>query len=183
MTYEDVGLDELFEPPSEPDGTKPKRERRERDPAKDLLRVCMNAESPAHAARPAPHPGPRCATCRRAQLRDAKKRRKERLVEELFGLTPEQYDRLYEAQGGRCYVCQRASGKSKRLAPDHDHVLAVKHGHDPKRGCIKCVRGLACGWCNFEVLGRLGDNPATYERIAEELRNPPARRLFGVRDE
>ncbi|WP_237113499.1 endonuclease domain-containing protein, partial [Mycobacteroides abscessus] len=36
-----------------------------------------------------------------------------------FGLTPEDYWKLYEYQNGRCYLCQRASGRTKRLAVDH----------------------------------------------------------------
>jgi hypothetical protein len=175
----DCGLEALFEPPIEPDATKLIRVAK---PASDVVRVgqCKNAGTdPRHMKRPAPFAGPRCSTCDRAEKKRRKKRSAELKVTNLYGLTPDEYDELYRAQGGRCYVCQRASGKAKRLAVDHDHVLAFLHGHAPGTGCKFCVRGLACGPCNQDVLGRLGGNPATYERIVFELRNPPARRLFG----
>jgi hypothetical protein len=180
---EDVGLDALFEPPSEPDAT---RLIRVPKPVTEYVitdrpaRQCKNAGLDLkHIKRPAPHPGPRCATCQKAKQRADKKRAAELKVENLYGLTPEEYDELYKAQGGKCYVCQRATGRRKRLAVDHDHVLAFLHKHAPGYGCKFCVRGLACGVCNETILGRLGGNPATYDRIAFELRNPPARRLFG----
>jgi hypothetical protein len=177
----DVGLD-IFDPPSEPDATKPARARRVYVPDPDA--VCVNAgDDVRHAKRPCPYPGPRCATCGREHRKKQRQRAAERHVERNFGITPEQYDELYRAQGGKCYVCRHASGKRKRLAPDHDHLLALRHGHDPKQGCIRCIRGLACGFCNHHVLGRLGDHPAVYERIAAELRDPPARRLFKVNDD
>jgi hypothetical protein len=182
VTGIEVGLDELFEPPSEPDATRPARARREYVPKPDA--VCVNAgDDQRHARRPCPYPGPRCASCGREHRRLQKQRAAERKVENTFGLTPAEYNALYEAQGGRCYVCSRANGKTKRLAVDHDHVLASLHGHDPKKACKFCVRGLACGWCNHQVLGRIGSNPKTYDRIANALRNPPARRLFGVKND
>lgn len=173
----DAGLD-IFDPPAEPDASRAKRERRPFVPKPDA--VCVNADGdPRHAKRPCTYPGPRCASCGKAKSKEDKKRAKDRAVENLYGLTPDEYDELFEAQGGRCYVCRRANGRRKRLAVDHDHLLAFIHRHPPKHGCKKCCRGLACGWCNREVLGRLGGNPATYERIATELRDPPARRLWG----
>jgi len=128
--------------------------------------------------RAAPHPGPRCATHHRAVKRQRSERAHGRRLESTFGITAEEYAALYEAQGGVCYICLRANGKTKRLAVDHDHELAKGHPHPDDQACRYCLRGLACGWCNYEVLGRLGDNPATYRRIASSLETPPARRLF-----
>ena len=105
-------------------------------------------------------------------------RAQERHVENTFGMPAEMYTALYRLQGGRCYVCRRATGKRKRLAVDHDHVLAFAHGHPVDQGCPKCWRGLACGFCNQYVLGRIGGNSNTYDRIAAELRDPPAQRLL-----
>lgn len=141
--------------------------------------VCVNAgDDTAHRKRPALHPGPRCATCHREELKARRARAADRHIERNFGMTPEQYDELYRAQGGRCYICRRATGKRKRLAVDHDHALAALHGHPIDKGCPLCWRGLACGPCNQNVLGALGGGPETYERIAADLRDPPARRLF-----
>ncbi len=35
------------------------------------------------------------------------------------------YWALYEFQGGKCYVCQVATGKKRRLAVDHEHNKRV----------------------------------------------------------
>jgi hypothetical protein len=168
-------LEPSFEVPAEPDASRPLR-------AAVLTRPrgqCKNAgDDTRHRLRPAPYPGPRCATCHREKVKEARRTAKGRQVERRFDLTPEQYDALYWAQGGKCYVCRRATGKRKRLAVDHDHTLALAHGHPVDRGCRKCIRGLACGFCNQYVLGRLGGNPSTYERLAVELRDPYARKLL-----
>jgi hypothetical protein len=83
-----------------------------------------------------------------------KKRAHARRVEKGYGITGEQYAAIYEAQGGKCYVCQRATGKVKALAVDHDHY---REGclHAPDVGCVMCVRALLCGPCN-QTIGRLG---------------------------
>lgn len=48
-----------------------------------------------------------------------------------YGITPEKYAELLEAQKGLCAIC----GKAKRLVVDHDH----KTGE---------IRGLLCRICN-----------------------------------
>ena len=57
-----------------------------------------------------------------------------------FGITPEQWDKMYEMQGGQCPICDKELHKpntsSKRASPvDHDH----KTGR---------VRGITCLNCN-----------------------------------
>lgn len=71
-----------------------------------------------------------------------------------YGITADQYDWMHRQQEGTCYVCglvetvpHPETGKLKRLGVDHDH--ACDRGHDPKRGCTFCVRGLACYNCNI----------------------------------
>lgn len=84
---------------------------------------------------------------------------------ERYGITPEQYWALYEAQGGSCYICQRATGKTKKLAVDHDH----KTGY---------VRGLLCGPCN-NILGHLRDDRDAAFRVMDYLIYPPAYDVIG----
>jgi len=108
------------------------------------------------------HPGPRCATC----WRDETKRRKEaahgNYVTKTYGVTQEEYDALYKAQGGRCAICRRATGRARRLAVDHNH----KTGE---------VRGLLCKPCNSYGIGMFArDEPEILDRAANYLRNPPA---------
>lgn len=123
-----------------------------------LKRFCKDC--PEGSRRPAPHPGPRCTTHHRAVLKARREAAHGRRIGERYGLTSEQYKALYEAQGGACYICQRATGKRKKLAVDHDH----KTGY---------VRGLLCSPCN-NILAHLRDNPEAAGRIKEYLLYPPA---------
>ena len=91
-----------------------------------------------------------------------------------YGITEDQYWAIYEVQGGRCYGCRRASGRSKRLAVDHDHACCPE-----LPACGKCVRGLLCAHCNRDVLGHLRDEIAAFYRFIEYLTDPPARRVLG----
>lgn len=90
-------------------------------------------------------------------------------VERVYGITREDYEALWKAQGGRCYICRRES-RSKRLAVDHDHATGE-------------VRGLLCAdserGCNHAILGNIRDL-AMAKRIVSYLENPPARRILGV---
>ncbi len=126
------------------------------------MRVCKDCE--AGRVRPAPYPGPRCATHHRAVVKARQIAAHGRAVEIGYGISEAEYWALYRAQDGLCAVCRRATGASKRLAVDHDHGCG--EGHDPKRGCRRCVRGLLCGPCN-QMIGRLGD--AALRRAADYL--------------
>ena len=59
-----------------------------------------------------------------------------------YGITVEQFDALFELQGGCCKLCGKIS-ESRRLCIDHDHITDA-------------VRGLLCIQCN-SALGKLGD--------------------------
>lgn len=107
--------------------------------------------------------GGRCATHDRQRRRLAKAGAHERRVQKVYGLAPGEYGRIYLEQGGRCFICQRATGASKALSVDHDHKTGL-------------VRGLLCSTCN-KLLGHLRDNPVTAARIHRYLVDPPARRL------
>lgn len=110
-----------------------------------------------------PGSGGRCATHWRYEKKRRKTAAHERRVQQVYGLPPGTYEALYEAQGGRCYICQWATGKTRRLSVDHDH----KTGY---------VRGLACRPCN-SMLGHARDDIDFFLRAVEYLREPPARRL------
>lgn len=76
----------------------------------------------------------------------------------MYGLTSEEYWKVYEYQGGKCAICQRATGKRKKLSVDHDHSTGE-------------VRMLLCTRCN-RMLGHLRDEPEAFERAADVLRHP-----------
>lgn len=126
--------------------------------------------------RPAPHPGPRCATHWRIFRKAQKARAHEAYVLASYGLQPGDYELLYAAQGGRCWICQRATGASRRLSVDHDHKAGCDH--DPKKGCRRCVRGLLCRRCN-DLLGHVRDDTDALYRCLWYLANPPARQILG----
>lgn len=87
------------------------------------------------------------------------------MVERVYGLKPGQYATIYDFQGGKCYICQRATGASKKLAVDHDHETGY-------------VRGLLCGNCN-KLLGHARDDREFFKRAWTYLDNPPAIRAVG----
>ena len=70
-----------------------------------------------------------------------------------YGLTGEDYERMFDAQQGLCAICQKPesdkypSGVRKRLNVDHDHETGK-------------VRALLCRACNVGI-GNLGDRSET----------------------
>jgi hypothetical protein len=89
-------------------------------------------------------------------------------------MTPEQYESILAFQGGACYICQRAKGKTRALAVDHDHALArARCEHPHNESCEQCWRGLLCGKCN-DMLGHARDDIALFVRAIRYLQAPPA---------
>jgi hypothetical protein len=114
--------------------------------------------------RPAPHPGPRCTTHHRAFRKQQKKVNHERTVMKTYGLKLGGYGQLYQAQGGVCAICRRATGQTKRLAVDHDHETGL-------------VRGLLCGPCN-KLVGYFRNSPEAFRRAAEYLEHAQERNYY-----
>lgn len=71
-------------------------------------------------------------------------------------LTHEEYERMFDGQGGLCAICERPS-KTRALAPDHNHQTGE-------------VRALLCSACN-RAIGYLGDDPMRVLRAAQYLDN------------
>ncbi|WP_066904086.1 endonuclease VII domain-containing protein [Mycolicibacterium houstonense] len=114
-----------------------------------------------------PVPGKRCVTHERWRKQRTKDAAWEKRLIDTYGITAAEYWAIYEAQGGRCYICRRATGKARKLAVDHDH----KTGY---------VRGLTCATDN-KSLGFARDDPEHFYRAAEYLKNPPAFAVIGKR--
>jgi hypothetical protein len=127
------------------------------------------------ATRKAPFPGPRCATHHRAQRQLNRNKAHGRRLATVYGITPEEYERILTVQGGCCFICVRAKGYRKRLSVDHDHDQAIRDGHAEEQGCPECVRGLLCQSCN-KMLGHGRDDPEFFERAADYLRSWPSKR-------
>jgi hypothetical protein len=119
-------------------------------------------------SRKAPHPGPRCATHHRAKRTVRKAGAQEARWLKTYGLTAEEYWRIYEFQGRVCAICQRATGATKRLSVDHCHRTGL-------------VRGTLCSTCNRNVLGHLRDDTDALQRAIDYLNHPPAIYAIGER--
>lgn len=85
-------------------------------------------------------------------------------LEKRYGITREDYWDLYSFQGGLCYICRRATGKTRRLTVDHDHATGL-------------VRGLLCRPCNT-MLGHLRDSQEAFLRAVDFLREPPFKAML-----
>lgn len=131
------------------------------------------------ATRPTPYAGPRCTTHWREKKRADRQRNHGRHVEKTYGITPEEYADIYLAQGGRCAICQKATGATKKLAVDHDHQAGCDH--DPNTGCRRCVRGALCSVCNAIVVGRY--NIEALARAINYLVDPPAQKVLNPHHE
>lgn len=124
-------------------------------------RPCKDCEP--GSKRPAPHPGPRCATHHREFRKTSRKKAADRRVEKVYGLTSEQFRLLWESQGRRCAICWRPV-RVRRPCVDHDHETGE-------------VRGLLCRRCNYDVLGFYGVDSLL--RAARYLMAPPALDVIG----
>lgn len=126
--------------------------------------------------------GPRlgfwCATCRRARKKGAKAKVRAARQVRVYGLSPEDVAAIRSTMPRNaagvpvCPGCLRATGATKSLATDHDHVkerLGL-----PAR---ETVRGFLCGPCN-QTIGRY--DIAGLLRLANYLKNPPAPRALGL---
>ncbi len=133
--------------------------------------ACMNAgDDAAHQKRPAVAGGPRsprCVTCQRAFDKAGRAKARKSRVQRVYSTTGDEYDALKAWQGGVCYVCRVATGRTKSLAVDHDHACCPG-----PVSCGRCVRALCCGPCN-QMLGRW-NSPAKLARAARVLLLHPA---------
>lgn len=78
-----------------------------------------------------------------------------------YGLTPEQFRALFDAQNGLCAICQEP------MEDPH-----VDHSHETGK-----VRGLLCARCN-SGLGFFKDDPEALLRARLYLMVPPANRVL-----
>lgn len=120
------------------------------------------------SSRKASYPGPRCFTHWKEEKDRQRRRAHERAIESTYGITGDQYWSLYKFQDKKCYICKRASGKSRRLSVDHDHRTGE-------------VRGLLCRPCNT-MIGHGRDDPEFFRRAALYLTSTPWRQFSDSRN-
>ncbi len=59
-------------------------------------------------------------------------------LKKTYNITPKEYDKIFESQGGRCAICRKEESLGKRLAVDHNHTTGE-------------IRGLLCFRCNTKL--------------------------------
>lgn len=87
-------------------------------------------------------------------------------LDQIFSITPEEYDLILGLQLGGCGICGRKPTPGKRHAVDHDHKTGF-------------VRGLLCFMCNKRVLG--ARSAEVLVATAAYVTNPPAYAVVGQR--
>ena len=131
---------------------------------------CKNClEEGITTGRPAPHPGPRCSSHHRAIRKSRSSYSHGKYIEATYNITSEDYSEIKERQGGRCAICRRATGATRKLAVDHDHSCCPG-----ATSCGRCVRSLLCKPCN-RMLGHMRDDPEMAERVVNYLLDPPGK--------
>lgn len=88
-----------------------------------------------------------------------------------FGLTQDEYDALFDAQGGVCAICHQPEHKVHQTTGQL-YNLPVDHNHQTGE-----VRGLPCSNCNVAI-GLLGDDPDRIRALLAYVENPPARLIL-----
>jgi hypothetical protein len=91
-----------------------------------------------------------------------------------YGITAEQFEVMFEAQGRRCKICGTSEPGTRtagRWHIDHDHACCPGR----KKSCGKCLRGILCGNCNIGI-GNLQDDPVIVQAALGYLLAYRARR-------
>lgn len=78
-----------------------------------------------------------------------------------YRLTIEQYQKMFDSQDGKCYICK----EEKKLVVDHDHNCC-----DGKLSCGKCVRALICHNCNT-LVGFLERNDNLIDKVNQYIKD------------
>lgn len=78
-------------------------------------------------------------------------------IKHRYNLTPDEYNKIFTRQKGRCAICGRHQSEfKKRLYIDHNHRT-------------KIIRGLLCCNCNF-ILGAAQDDIEILQSAIEYLK-------------
>jgi hypothetical protein len=107
---------------------------------------------------------------------DAKEKARAKRLWDYFKITPEEWDRVLDYQGGVCFICQQKPKLGKRLSVDHMHYGS----EDAPAGM---VRGLLCFRCNA-ALGKLESSRIRWVlrhfiRLVLYVQNPPFTAVLG----
>ena len=115
---------------------------------KDILEFAYQKNSPDRLSR-------WCRKCKKQYYYSSHPKRREGSEEERYkryNITKDEYDEMYEAQNGKCFICET-----------HHENLDIDHNHSTGQ-----VRALLCGKCN-RGLGLFEDNPSLIRKAASYL--------------
>lgn len=107
-----------------------------------------------------------CDTCRKGGQKVASRTHR---LREVYGLEPDEWQLVLDAQGNVCAVCGGA--RRYELQVDHDHHIAET------QGMRSSLRGGLCRRCN-KFLRDCHDDISVLEALIAYLRDPPARRVL-----
>lgn len=110
----------------------------------------------------------RCKECLAAYYRANAGSVRDKMREARFGITRDQFDAVFKAQGSACATCGTDDPGTSYWCVDHDHACCP--GSD--KTCGKCIRGILCRACNH-ALGNVRDNPATLRNLIDYLAEGP----------
>lgn len=96
---------------------------------------------------------------------EIKERDRWRRIKKKYGITKEEWERIYQEQDGRCYLCQRTE---KQIKKSKSKYMVVDHNH--KTGDI---RGILCSFCNRTVLTVIRENADFAIRLSTYLTRKP----------
>jgi len=144
-----------------------------RPDAKTQRKICKDAgQDAAHRKRPAPHPGPRCASCNRMVQNPRADARHEAYVIKTYELLPGEYQAILKEQNGKCKICPAPLKYTKRrYAVDHDHAK------EKILGMRLSIRGLLCKRHN-NLLRDVRDSVETLQSAIDYLLDPPAHNII-----
>ncbi len=85
-----------------------------------------------------------------------------------YGITMQEWDKIWDEQGRVCAICKRAPREGETFHLDHEH----------RNGQSGPVRGIVCPYDNTRIIGRLKSHERA-QALADYLRDPPATRALG----
>lgn len=112
-----------------------------------------------------------CRPCRSANYRQNAESVRDKMRQQRFGLTREEFDSLLESQGGRCAICLSDDSGSSYWHTDHDHSCCDA----PGESCGQCIRGILCSRCNI-ALGIVREDARILERMSGYIHKWGSRR-------
>ena len=99
-----------------------------------------------------------CVECYPKAHRRTKEKERRSNLKTSYGITPEYYTKLFEAQNGRCIIC-----RSDKTHASNKANFPIDHCHD-----CGVIRGLTCNRCNAGM-GNLQDDPELLRKAADYL--------------